>query len=250
MSKTILWTTCALAALSLSAPTARAAAAAAGTAADNGTTIGELVVTAERRETNLQDTPIAVTAFTSDTLKNSKLEGGEDLLLQIPNSNFARTNFGGYDFKIRGIGTDVIGAGGTAGVSINLNELPVTVNHFQDTDFFDITRLEVLRGPQGTDYGRNATGGAVDIITTQPSSDFNGYGSVEYGNYNTIKATGAVNIPLGDMFAVRIAGVRLVRDGYGENSYLNTRVDNRDSRRRPRYPELQAERSFQRLSAL
>ena len=88
--------------------------------------------------------------------------------------------------------------------------------------------MEVLRGPQGTLYGRNATGGAVDIITTQPSSQFGGYGSVQYGNYNQIKATGAVNIPLGDMFAVRIAGSRLVNDGFGENTYLGQRVDGRD----------------------
>ena len=228
MTRTILLTTCAFAALSFSAPAAWAAAAAAGASADSGTTIGELVVTAERRETNLQDTPIAVTAFSADTLKNEKLEGGNDLLLKVPNSNFTRSNFGGFNFKIRGIGTDVIGSGGTQGVSINENELPVTVNHFQDADFFDVDRVEVLRGPQGTLYGRNATGGAVDIITTQPSSQFGGYGSVQYGNYNSIKVTGAVNIPLGDTFAVRLAGLRLVQDGYGENTYLGERVDGRD----------------------
>jgi outer membrane receptor protein involved in Fe transport len=227
MTKTILLTTCALATLAFSGSTAWAAAAAA-TSADNGTTIGELVVTAERRETNLQDTPIAVSAFSADTLKNEKLEGGNDLLLQIPNSNFTRSNFGGFNFKIRGVGTDVIGAGGTQGVSINENELPVTANHFQDEDFFDVDRVEVLRGPQGTLYGRNATGGAVDVITTQPSSQFGGYGSVQYGNYNQLKMTGAINIPLGDTLAVRVAGLRLYNDGFGENTYLNERVDGRD----------------------
>ena len=204
------------------------APAPAPTEAGSGTTIGELVVTAQRREENLQDTPIAVSAFSASTLKNAKLEGGNDLLLQVPNSNFTRSNFGGFNFKIRGVGTDVIGSGGTQGVSINENELPVTANHFQDADFFDVDRVEVLRGPQGTLYGRNATGGAVDIITTQPNSQFGGYGSIQYGNYNQLKATGAVNIPLGDMFAVRIAGVRLVNDGFGTNTYLGTRVDGRD----------------------
>ena len=227
MTKTILLTTCAMATLAFSSSTALAAAAAAASA-DRGTTIGELVVTAERRETNLQDTPIAVSAFSADTLKNEKLEGGNDLLLQVPNSNFTRSNFGGFNFKIRGIGTDVIGAGGTQGVSINENELPVTVNHFQDEDFFDVDRVEVLRGPQGTLYGRNATGGAVDIITTQPSSQFGGYGSVQYGNYEQLKVTGAVNIPIGDSLAVRVAGIRLTNEGFGENTYLNQRVDGRD----------------------
>ncbi len=228
MTKTILLSTCALVAIAASAPTAWAAAAAAGTSADNGTTIQELVVTAERRETNLQDTPIAVSAFSQDKLKAEKLNGGQDLLLQIPNTNYSRGNFGGFNLKIRGIGTDVVGRGGTSGVSINENELPVTANNFQNTDFYDVERVEVLRGPQGTLYGRNATGGAVNIITAKPTSEFGGFASIQYSNYNQIKATGAVNIPLGDAFAVRIAGFRLVQDGVGRNSYLNSKVDGRD----------------------
>ena len=143
------------------------AADAAASADTTAPTIGEIVVTAERREENLQDTPIAVSAFSADTLNGEKLNGGEDLLLQVPNTNFTRSNFGGYDFKIRGIGTDVIASGvsGTAGVSINLNEMPVTANHFQDEEFYDVDRVEVLRGPQGTLYGRNATGGLVTNVT-------------------------------------------------------------------------------------
>ena len=233
MYRRLLLATCALSAVSFSAvgafaQSAPATGAAPTAAAPSDTTIGELVVTAQRREENLQDTPIAVSAFSGDTLKNEKLEGGNDLLLQIPNSNFTRTNFGSFNFKLRGVGTDVIGAGGTQGVSINENELPVTSNHFADTDFFDVDRVEVLRGPQGTLYGRNATGGAVDLITTQPKSQFGGFAAIQYGNYNQIKATGAVNIPLGDMFAVRVAGVRLVNDGFGQNTYLGARVDGRD----------------------
>jgi outer membrane receptor protein involved in Fe transport len=240
MSKRTLLITCAAGAFSLTGaiavaqvtavPPTQAVAAAPTPAPSNasGTTIGELVVTAQRREENLQDTPVAVSAFSAQTLRNEKLEGGNDLLLQVPNSNFTRTNFGSFNFKIRGVGTDVIGSGGTQGVSINENELPVTANHFQDSDFFDVDRVEVLRGPQGTLYGRNATGGAVNLITTQPGSQFGGYGSVQYGNYNQLKVTGAVNIPIGDTLAVRIAGVRLVNDGFGENTYLNQRVDDRD----------------------
>ena len=86
----------------------------------------------------------------------------------------------------------------------------------------------MLRGPQGTLFGRNATGGAVDLITTQPTSQFGGYGSVQYGNYNQLKVTGAVNIPLGDTLALRVAGLRLVNDGFGQNTYLGARVDGRD----------------------
>ncbi len=229
MVKSLLFVTSAIGALALSAPALHAADANAA-AAGSGTTIGELVVTAQRREENLQDTPVAVSAFSAASLSAKRLDGGQNLLLQIPNTNYSRSNFGGYNLKIRGIGSDVVGSGlsGTAGVSINENELPVTAAHFQDTDFFDVDRVEVVRGPQGTLYGRNATGGAVDIITTKPSSTFGGFGSIQYGNFNAVRATGAVNIPLGDAFALRVAGFRYFQDGFGENTYLNRRVDGRD----------------------
>ena len=205
-----------------------AADAAAATAANNGTTIGELVVTAERREENLQDTPIAVSAFSAQTLAAKGMKGGQDLLLNVPNANYSRGNFGGFDFKIRGIGVDVVAFSGTTGVSINENELPLSGNNFANTDFYDVQRVEVLRGPQGTLYGRNATGGAVDIITNQPTRDFGGYATVGYGNYNAVKVSGAVNIPLGDDWALRVAGFRYIQDGFGENTFLNQSVDGRD----------------------
>ena len=229
MTKKILLTTCAFATLTFSGSTVWAAAAAT-TSADNGTTIAELVVTAERREESLQSAPVAVSAFSSDALQSKKLLGGQDLLLQVPNTNYSRTNFGGFDLKIRGIGTDVVAGGvvGTTGVSINENELPVAVNNFANTDFYDVQRVEVVRGPQGTLYGRNATGGAVNIITNLPTETFGGYGSASYGNYNAVKMSGAVNIPLGEAFALRVAGFRYVQDGFGENTYLDHSVDGRD----------------------
>jgi outer membrane receptor protein involved in Fe transport len=226
MKKHILLMSCAASALVFSGGGAYAAAAA--TAADSSTTIGELVVTAERREENLQDTPIAVSAFSGDALKSKRLDGGQNLVLQIPNTNYSRGNFGGFNLKIRGIGVDVVAFDGTTGVSINENELPVAFNNFANSDFFDTQRVEVLRGPQGTLYGRNAVGGAVDIITNQPTDTFGGYASAEYGNFNTIKVQGAVNIPISDSLALRVAGFRLVQDGFGENLYLGRRVDGRD----------------------
>ena len=221
MKKHILLLSSAIGALTLSVQAAHAAQANAS--ASGGTTIGELVVTAERKEESLQSTPIAVSAFSQETLSKKGLNGGQDLLLQVPNTNFSRTNFGGYDFKIRGIGVDVISFSGTTGVSVNENELPVAANHFANSDFYDVQRVEVLRGPQGTLYGRNATGGAVNIITNQPTHEFGGYATFNYGNYNSIKGSGAVNIPLGDAFALRVAGFRYTMDGYGMNTYLNQR---------------------------
>jgi outer membrane receptor protein involved in Fe transport len=193
-----------------------------------GTTIGEVIVTAERRSENLQDTPVAVSAFSWASLQTRKLDGGQNLLLQIPDTNYTRSNFGGYNFKIRGIGTDVTTFGGTSGVSINENELPVSDNNFANTDFYDMERVEVSRGPQGTLYGRNATGGAVDLITVKPNDSFDGYATVGYGNYDGLKITGAVNLPLGQTLSLRLAGFNYTQDGFGENTYLKQSVDGRD----------------------
>ena len=221
--------------------------------ADRGTAIGEIVVTAERREENLQDTPIAVSAFSADTLK--KQEAGRR---RRPPSGHPGREL--HPPPISAVSTSRFAASGrtwsppasasTAGVSINENELPVSANNFANSEFFDVDRVEIVRGPQGTLYGKNATGGAVDVITTQPSSQFGGYGSIEYGNYNTIKATGAVNIPLGDAFALRVAG-RTPGAGrlWGEHLPQPTRRRPRP-RRNPRHPGFQTQRPFQRLPPL
>jgi outer membrane receptor protein involved in Fe transport len=191
------------------------------------TTVGEIIVTAERREESLQSTPVAVSAFNEAKLKVQRLDGGQNLEISIPNVNYSRENFGGYDFSIRGVGTKTVGAGGTAGVSVNENELPVAENHFADSDFYDMQRVEVLRGPQGTLYGRNSTGGAVNLITNQPTDTFGGSLSLEYGNYNDRKATGFINIPFNDVFQLRVAGDGLLRDGFGTNLYTGDKIDGR-----------------------
>ncbi|MDR3420964.1 MAG: TonB-dependent receptor plug domain-containing protein, partial [Xanthobacteraceae bacterium] len=180
------------AALIIAAP-ALAQTAAPPPTSTQGTTVGEIVVTAERRSESLQSTPIAVSAFTAQALKTQRLDGGQNLETSIPNVNYSRSNFGGYNFQIRGVGSKVVGEGGTSGVSFNVNELPVAANHFGDTDFYDVERVEVLRGPQGTLYGRNATGGAVNVITNKPTDTFSGSITGEYGNYNERKVTGYLN---------------------------------------------------------
>ncbi len=230
MSKRSLLLAFVFSATSVTPVVAMAATAAASSSSSSGTTttLGELVITAERHTESLQDTPIAVSAFSEQTLKAQRLDGGQNLETAIPNANFSRSNFGGYNFQIRGVGTKVVGSGGTSGVSFNVNELPVAANHFADTDFYDVQRIEVLRGPQGTLYGRNATGGAVNIITNKPSDHFEGSISAEYGAYNEKKATGFINIPLGDTLAVRLAGFYENRAGFGHNLYTGHRVDGLD----------------------
>ena len=190
--------------------------------------IQEVVVTAQRRSEAIQDVPVAVSAFSASTLKAQRLDGGNNLVLSIPNVNYSRSNFGGYNFQIRGIGEKVVTGGAESGVSINENNLPLGANHLGDTDFYDVERVEVLRGPQGTLYGRNATGGAVNVITAKPTDVPGGSITAEYGNYNTEKVTGFLNVPLTDQWSARIAGFYLKRDGFGTNLYNGDDVDSRD----------------------
>jgi outer membrane receptor protein involved in Fe transport len=194
----------------------------------SSTGVQELVVTAQRRSEAIQDVPVAVSAFSAQSLKAQRLDGGNNLVLSIPNVNYSRSNFGGYNFQIRGIGEKVVTGGAEAGVSINENALPLEANHLGDTDFYDVERVEVLRGPQGTLYGRNATGGAVNIITAKPTDTPGGSITGEYGNYNNVKVTGFLNAPLNDEWSARLAGFYLKRDGFGTNVYNGDKVDGRD----------------------
>jgi len=197
-------------------------------AADTGATVGEVVVTAQKREEAIQDVPIAVSAFSQDTLEKAKIDGGPNLVIAIPNVNFSKGNFTGYNFQIRGVGSKLVSGSGDAGTGIHLNNAPLTANNLFESEFYDVERVEVLRGPQGTLYGRNATGGVVNLITAKPVNDFEASIRAEIGNYESKKLRGMINVPLGDMFAVRVAGNILKRGGYGKNTVTGNDADDRD----------------------
>ena len=190
--------------------------------------IQELVVTAQKREEALQDVPIAVSAFNQDTLEKAKIDGGPNLVIAVPNVNFSKGNFTGYNFQIRGIGSKLVAGSGDAGTGIHLNNAPLLSNNLFETEFYDVERVEVLRGPQGTLYGRNATGGVVNMITAKPIDEFEAMIRGEVGNYNTMKLRGMINVPLGDQFALRVAGSWLKRDGFGDNLVTGNDADDRD----------------------
>lgn len=212
--------------VSATALTAVAMPAMAQTAGAN--VIEELVVTAQKKEEALQDVPIAVSAFDQNALEKSKIDGGPNLVLAVPNVNFSKGNFTGYNFQIRGIGSKLVAGSGDAGTGIHLNNAPLIANNLFETEFYDVERVEVLRGPQGTLYGRNATGGVVNLLTAKPKDIFEGNLRAEYGNYNTMKARGMINIPLGETLAARFAGSYLKRDGFGENLVTGNDADDRD----------------------
>ena len=130
--------------------------------ADEG--IEEVIVTARRTEESLQEVPVAVTAFSAEGIEARQIINTSDIQLNVPNVSFTNTNFGGNSFSIRGIGRLVTAGSGEAGVSAHLNDIPV-VGNLITGEYYDMERIEVLRGPQGTLYGRNATGGVVNFIT-------------------------------------------------------------------------------------
>jgi outer membrane receptor protein involved in Fe transport len=194
------------------------------------TVIEELVVTAQKKEEALQDVPIAVSAFSQDTLEAQKIDGGPNLQLAIPNVTFAKSNFtNSFNFQIRGIGAKAVGASADAGVGVHLNNAPQQSGNLFEAEFYDVERVEVLRGPQGTLYGRNATGGVVNVITAKPTDTFEGMIRAEVGNYGTQKVRGMVNLPLyEDKLAIRAAGTLVKRDGFVTNTFNGHKVDDRD----------------------
>jgi iron complex outermembrane recepter protein len=191
--------------------------------------IDSIVVTAQRREENLIDVPIAVSAFDSSSLERRQIDQATDLQLNIPNISFTKTNFSGSNFQIRGIGVSSIGPSSDSGVETHFNSMPIKIPRLFETDYFDLERLEVLRGPQGTLYGRNATGGAVNVLPAKPVlGEFEANVEVEAGNFSERKIKGMINLPLGDAWAFRLAGINFDRDGFSRNLTTGNDIDGRD----------------------
>lgn len=188
-----------------------------------------IVVTAQRRAQALQDVPIAVSAFTAEALEAQQIENTSDLQLTLPNVTFTKTNFTSSSFTIRGIGDLCVGVTCDSATAIHLNDAPLFGTRLFEGEFYDLEQIEVLRGPQGTLFGRNATSGVVNIRTARPNlSEFGAAGDFEYGNYNSIKAKGMINVPVGETLGVRVAGYYLNRDGYTLNQFDGDRYDDRN----------------------
>lgn len=189
----------------------------------------EIIVTAQRSNQRLQDVPIAVSAFNTEALEKQQIKNTSDLQLSLPNVTFTKTNFTSASFTIRGIGDLCVGVTCDQATAIHMNDAPLFGTRLFEGEFYDLAQIEVLRGPQGTLFGRNATSGVVNFRTARP--DLTGMAAnveAEYGNYNSVKAKGMVNVPLGEVAGVRLAGFYLNRDGYTKNLFDNSKIDDRD----------------------
>jgi outer membrane receptor protein involved in Fe transport len=193
------------------------------------TGIDEIVVTAQRTAQSLQDVPIAVTAFSAETLQRQQIQNSSDLQLTLPNITFTKGNFTGSSFTIRGIGDLCVGVTCDSATAIHVNGSPLVATRLFEAEFFDMERVEVLRGPQGTLFGRNATSGVINFITAKPDLDKIGAaGEVDYGNFDSLRLRGMVNVPITDTLGVRLAGFYLKRDGFTENLFNGENIDGRD----------------------
>jgi iron complex outermembrane recepter protein len=185
----------------------------------------EIVVTAQRRAENLQDVPIAVSAITAATLERTGIEATRDLPQVVPSVQFTRSGPSGL-FFVRGVGTTNAAAGeeGANAVYVDgvyMADLGQTINYFNN-----IERVEVLKGPQGTLFGRNATGGLIHVITREPGAETVMTGEIGYANYNTIHARAYAAGPLSDTISADIALTTSHQgDGWGRN--LTTGTDNK-----------------------
>jgi outer membrane receptor protein involved in Fe transport len=192
------------------------------------TAIEDVIVTAQKREQSIQDVPIAVTALSAEALESLRIDGGPELLRAIPNVTFSKSNFSMYNFAIRGVGTKAISASSDPAVAVSFNNAPLLRNRLFEQEYLDVRRVEVLRGPQGTLYGRNATAGVVNMIPNLPAADFDARFKAEVGNFNSLRGQAMLNIPLSDIFWVRAAGSFTQRDGFDHNTFTDEDVNGRN----------------------
>ncbi len=188
-----------------------------------------VVVTSSKIKGDIQTVPIAITALSQEQLTERQIAGGPDLVKEVPNLTFTKTNFTGYSIAIRGIGTEAVSVTTDPAVAVAFNDTPFLRNHFFEQEFFDVAQVQVLRGPQGTLFGRNANAGVVNIESAKPTDHFEAMLSADWGNFSNRRYEGMVNIPIvQDKLALRVAGEWTKRDGYAYNEITGDQIDGRD----------------------
>ncbi|RJF94168.1 TonB-dependent receptor [Sphingomonas cavernae] len=190
------------------------------TTLDDATGLEEIVVTAQKREESLQDTPISIAAFTADDLENKGISGLVDLRANVPNlqltphPNSAATT----QIFMRGVGLSDDQITQDGGVAVYMDGVYVARSQGQALEVAELERVEVLRGPQGTLYGRNATGGAINFITKKPElGEFRFKGQFTLGNYDNRRVKASVNVALGETLAARFSYMVAKQDGFIDN---------------------------------
>lgn len=201
------------------------AAHAADTAPDSDTAaVDEIIVTAQKRAQNVQDVAATINALNAEMIEDRRIGGLEDLQGSVAGLKFDPVA-GNSNITIRGIGTTFTTGAGENSVSLHLDGVYISSPQAASLGQFDLGGIEVLRGPQGTLYGKNSTAGIVNFISTAPSQTFTAGASASYGNYNAYKFSGNVSGPLSENVRARIYVEGGEHDGYVKNLQLNSRLD-------------------------
>lgn len=182
-----------------------------------GLMVEEITVTAQKREESMRDVPIAVTAFSGNQIKKLGFNQSSEIIAQVPGLTVSTVSGSLVValFNIRGVNQNDFADHHESPIAVYEDEAYIASMTASAIPLFDIARVEVLKGPQGTLFGRNATGGLIHFITEKPSTDeVNGYGRFSYGRFDQIELEGAANVPLGDKAAVRLSGIMQKSDGY------------------------------------
>ena len=189
--------------------------------------VEEVVVTATKKEESTQDLAISIEAVTAESLDVNQVYDVSDLAEITPGLETSKTIGSGSGWTIRGMGSFGIGAGVIASVVTAVNGHSVNDSVVADIGFFDLERIEVLKGPQGTLYGRNAANGVINMITARPTNEFEGQYGVEVGNFGAIRTNAVVNMPISDNLRTRLAVMSNKRDGMVTNLVTGNEFDDR-----------------------
>ncbi len=195
-------------------------------------TVDEIVVTAQRRSERLQDVPVTVTAFGAAQIEESHIVGVQDIITRTPGLSFDAFPASEPRLFIRGIGSSDRGSGGDPSAAVFLDEIYLGRPSAIAFDVFDIERIEVLKGPQGTLYGRNVVGGAINVITRAPDlADFAGALEGTLGSYDRRELAGMINLPFADgAAALRLSGSVRKHDGYTTSTVTGGDLEAGDTR--------------------
>jgi len=198
---------------------------------DDSARIDDVIVTAQRREQNLQDVPVAVTAFTQTQLEIAQVEDTTDLVRVTPSlTGGLNTGTGGaVSYFIRGLGSTEQVASFDVPVATYVDEVYVARQIANNITLLDVDRIEVLRGPQGTLFGRNTTGGAISITTRRPDQDFRGSLDATYGSFNRYSLRGAVSGPLNEAVSAGVTLLKIGSDGYADSLVTGQELNGEDT---------------------
>ena len=189
----------------------------------------EIVVVAERREQNVQTVPVSIAAFSAEAMAKAGIITAHDIASRTPSLQLNFTNLGEPEFYIRGIGTDIESAGANNGVGIFVDSIYLARGAGSISELFDLQRVEVLRGPQGTHLGKSTSGGAINYITNLPSHETDAKFVLEVGNYDSIATKGMVNGELSENVAGRLSFSSRTNSGYVSNVITGNDLGDHDA---------------------